>query len=188
MIIFGVEHQSVIVSALLLSRALLKGKPLPVLCLNLTTSLPLRIPYGKWKIWPGDSPFLLGDSENKRQASHLEPLSSPQVDFPYIRLVASICVRLFGWVKRKWLLSAVGEIQTEPGGKKECSTGHRGQMESLSSHRFRCCLHFIVHQPPVSPKHTFHSHNIQNTTRGNIYWWVQHPPPFLSIFCRKIWI
>lgn len=47
MIIFGVEHQRAIVAALSRSRALLKAKTLPVLCLNLTASTPLEIPHGK---------------------------------------------------------------------------------------------------------------------------------------------
>lgn len=39
--------------------------------------------------------------------------------------------------------------------EKQMSAGHRGQLESLSSPRFRCCLPCIVRRPPVSPKDTY---------------------------------
>lgn len=62
---------------------------------------------------------------------------------------------LFGSAKRMWLLSANGEIQTEAEKKKEHCTGHRWRLESLSSHRFRCCLSCILLQLPVFLKDAY---------------------------------
>lgn len=78
MIIFGAEHERTILAALSLSRALLKTETLPVLCSNLTTSSPLKIPYGK-------SDLTIFSSEIVRtiakQSSHLDTFSSLQLDF-----------------------------------------------------------------------------------------------------------
>lgn len=149
MIIFEVEHQRAIVTSLSLSRALLKAETLPVLCLNLTTSPPLKIPNGKsnLEITPFSSEIVRTKGNPHTHFHHLR-LCFHKYDGLYQYV-------LFGWVKRKWLLSATGEIQTEAGEKKEYSTGHRGQLGSLSSHRFRCCLLCIVRQPPVSPKDAY---------------------------------
>lgn len=73
------------------------------------------------------------------------------------------------------LLEAVVKIQTETGGEeKGAAAATEWKLESLSSHRFRCCLHCIVCQPPPSPQGR--SRSFHNATHEEDVDWRAQPP------------
>lgn len=132
-----------------------------------------------WKIWSGNNPFLLRDRQNKRQSSHLNSLSSLKLDFS-INTIGCIN-KLFCWMKRKWLLSATGEIQTE-----HC-TGHTGswkfyRLAGLDAvclvlyASLQCSLRTLIYGAALFQQNTdiVTTYTIPHTRK--MYWWIQSPP------------